>query len=98
MKLHGGKPPAKKKTVKKRLKPIIKRIIHPGAVAITKQARVLQEALGWMDTAQFQTLAAEVVKRIHEAGFRIATKGPKLNIQTNKERLAAQAAENRGEL
>ncbi len=93
MKLHGAELPAKRKSKRVRLKPIIKRIIHPGQVALPKQAKVLQQALGWMDTVQFQNLAMDVVKKMHEDGFRIATKGPKLNIQTNAQRLAAQARE-----
>ncbi len=93
MRLHGGKLPAKKKAARKRLKPIIKRIVHPGQCTYPTQAKVLQQVLGWMDTTQYQNLAMDVVRKMHEMGYRIATKGPKLIIQTAKQRLEAQARE-----
>lgn len=72
MKMHGDSLPAKKKPKRKRLKPVIKRIVHPGQCRLVTQAKVLQQVLGWMDTKQFQNLAMDVVGKMHDMGYRIA--------------------------
>lgn len=81
MRIHAKSLPLKKRKPKKRLKPVIKRTIYPGSITYPKQAKVLQDALGWMDTVQFQNLAVEVVRKMHEMGFRIAKISSKVAVR-----------------
>ena len=79
MKRHGGVIPIRspKQKPKKPSKP--KPPPH-GSIPLNEQAEAIHTALGWMDSQQFHNLALDVVKSMHEAGYRVA-KISKINVK-----------------